>query len=151
MNHPALRTLKEIREHFKPIQNFNEVYKENQSKLNRIALWITNHVGSMGFFIIVFVWTIAWLGWNTLAPKDFRFDPYPGFVLWLFVSNVIQIFLMPLIMIGQNMQSDHSDARAENDFKINVKAEAEIETILENLESQNTLILQLMEELKKKG
>jgi hypothetical protein len=30
---------------------------------------------------------------NTLATEELRFDPYPGFVLWLFVSNMIQIFL----------------------------------------------------------
>ncbi len=37
------------------------------------------------------------------APKSLRFDPYPGFVLWLFISNMIQLFLMPLLLIGQNL------------------------------------------------
>jgi hypothetical protein len=26
-----------------------------------------------------------------------------GFVFWLFLSNLIQILLMPLIMVGQNV------------------------------------------------
>ena len=39
------------------------------------------------------------------APTDLRFDPYPAFVLWLFISNMIQIFLMPLLMVGQNLQA----------------------------------------------
>ncbi len=88
----------------------------------------------MGFFIIIFIWTILWLGWNTLAPKEARFDPFPAFVLWLFVSNVLQIFLMPLIMIGQNLQGRHAEIRAESDFEVNVKAEREIEAILMHLE-----------------
>ena len=83
------------------------------------------------------------------APAAARFDPFPGFVLWLFISNMIQIFLMPLIMIGQNLQSAHADARAEADFDVNTKAEEEIETILMHLENQNNLILQIMQRLDK--
>jgi uncharacterized membrane protein len=77
-----------------------------------------------------------------------KFDPYPAFVLWLFISNMIQIFLMPLIMVGQNLQSSHSELRAEEDFEINKKAEYEIETILMHLENQNDLILQILNRLE---
>ena len=105
------------------------------SPLDRLALWITLRVGSMGFFVIIFVWTVVWLSWNMLAPRAVRFDPYPGFVLWLFISNMIQLFLMPLILIGQNLQSQESDQRAKNDYKINLKAEAEIQAIRADLKS----------------
>lgn len=122
--------------------------KNQLSKIDKLALWITTKVGTMGFFFIIFVWTIVWLGWNMFAPQSTRFDPYPAFVLWLFISNMIQIFLMPLIMVGQNLQSRYAEARAEADFEINTKAEIEVETILEHLESQNKLMLQILEELK---
>jgi len=89
------------------------------------------------------------LGWNTLTPKDLRFDPFPAFVLWLFISNMLQIFLMPLIMIGQNLQGRHAEARADSDFEINVKAEREIEAILLQLERQNELILKILNQLMK--
>ena len=94
--------------------------------LNRLALWITTRVGSMGFFLAIFAWTVTWLLWNMIAPKGLRFDPYPGFVLWLFISNMIQLFLMPLIMIGQNLQGRGADERAKNDYKVNLRAEKEI-------------------------
>ena len=103
----------------------------------------------MGFFLIIFVWTVSWLAWNALGPRELRFDPYPGFVLWLLISNMIQIFLRPLIMIGQNLQRRHSDARAEADFEINTKAEREIETILQHRESQNELILKILPHLER--
>jgi uncharacterized membrane protein len=102
----------------------------------------------MGFFMIILLWTLIWLTWNTLAPAEIRFDPYPAFVLWLFISNMIQIFLMPLIMIGQNLQSRHAEMRAEADFDINTKAEVEIETILMHLENQNELILKILDQLE---
>ena len=101
----------------------------------RLALWITERVGTMVFFGIIFIWTVSWLLWNTLAPKAMRFDPYPGFVLWLFISNMIQLFLMPLLLIGQNMQGQRSEQRAKNDYNVNRKAEKEIEEIQNKLEA----------------
>src|SRR3954463_6549287 len=89
----------ELKKRREEILKKNEMEKKT-SVLEKIAIWITNHVGSMGFFIIIFTWTISWLSWNMLAPKNLRFDPYPGFVLWLFISNMIQLFLMPMILLG---------------------------------------------------
>lgn len=118
------------------------------SKLDKIALLITERVGSMRFFVIIFIWTLLWLGWNILAPQSLRFDPFPAFVLWLFISNMIQLFLMPLIMIGQNLQSHHADVRAETDLKINELAEAENETILIHLENQNEIMLRILKHIE---
>jgi len=53
---------------------------------------------------------------------------------------MIQIFLMPLIMVGQNLLGRHAEFRAENDFEINQKAEHEVETILLSLEKQAAII-----------
>ena len=132
MKYQKVHSIDEIKKLNRPANNINTQHKEKLSKIDKLALWITNRVGSMGFFLIIFCWTISWLGWNTLAPVPMKFDPYPAFVLWLFISNMIQIFLMPLIMIGQNLQSKHSELRAEEDYLINKKAETEIE-ILQHL------------------
>jgi uncharacterized membrane protein len=140
--------LSDIRKHRAPIRRVNIEHKESLSALERTALGITNRVGTMGFFLVIFSWTVLWLSWNTLAPESLRFDPFPAFVLWLFMSNMIQIFLMPLIMVGQNLQSRHAEARAEADFEINTKAEKEIEVILQHLEHQNDLILEILERLE---
>ena len=63
-------------------------------------------------------------------------------------SSFLQLVLLPLIMIGQNLQSLHAEARAEADFEVNTKAEEEIRTILEHLESQNKILLQQNEAMK---
>ncbi len=153
MNDNRLLTHEELKKEklHKQIRNVNIEHNKSLSRLERSAVWITNKVGSMGFFIIVFVWTIVWLGWNTLGPIESRFDPFPAFVLWLFLSNVLQIFLMPLIMIGQNLQGRHAEKRAESDFEVNVKAEKEIETILLHLERQNDLMLKILDRLENAG
>ena len=144
-----LVTSEELKKLRKPIKDVNVEHKKSLSALEKFAVSITEQVGSMGFFIIIFVWTLLWLGWNTIAPKAVRFDPYPAFVLWLFISNMIQIFLMPLIMIGQNLQGRHAEKRAESDFDVNVRAEKEVEIILMHLEHQNDLILKILDKMDK--
>jgi uncharacterized membrane protein len=140
--------LHELRRLRTPLRAVNIEHRKKLSPLERLAIWITERVGTMGFFLVIFVWTVVWLGWNTLAPGALRFDPFPAFVLWLFLSNVIQIFLMPLIMVGQNLQGRHAEARAEADFDVNTKAEREIESILLHLEAQNDLILKILRHLE---
>jgi uncharacterized membrane protein len=145
----ALRpmSLAEFKKLRTPLINVNRQQKEKLTPLNRLAVWITTHVGTMGFFLIILVWTVIWLGWNFLAPKTLQFDPPMGFVFWLFISNMIQILLMPLIMVGQNIQGDHAEARAEHDLEVNIRAEREIEVILEHLEYQNAALLKMMQKL----
>ncbi len=132
-----------------PIRNVNEVHRERLSKLDKLALFVTERVGTMGFFFIISGWTILWLGWNVLAPKSIRFDPYPAFVLWLFISNLIQLHLMPLIMIGQNLQGRRAEIRGQHDYDTDRRAEKEIETILLHLENQQDLIMQILRKIEK--
>ena len=131
-----------------PIRNVNTEHRGTLTTLERFSLAITQHIGSMGFFFIIFVWTLGWLGWNTLAPTDVRFAPYPAFVLWLIISNMIQILLLPLLMVGQNLQGRHAEARAKADYEVNTKAEREIEAILVHLERQEKLIMDILERVK---
>ncbi len=127
----------------KPLRDVNQEAKDRLSLLDRLAVWITARVGTMGFFLLIFSWSAVWLAWNFLAPKRFQFDPPMAFVFWLFISNLIQILLMPLIMVGQNIQGRHAELRADSDLEINVKAESEIEVILAHLEYQNELLIEL--------
>jgi len=133
-------------------RNANLVHEQGLSRLDRTALAITNRVGSVGFFLIIATWTIAWTTYNILASEIpalhwHAFDPFPAFVAYLLMSNVIQILLMPLIMVGQNLQSRHSEVRAELDFEINQKAEREVTATLLHLERNTALLLKVMEHL----
>ncbi|HSX09381.1 MAG TPA: DUF1003 domain-containing protein [Candidatus Saccharimonadales bacterium] len=148
-----IETLEEIKKEFPHLQNSNEIHKSRLSRIDKLGLFVTDHVGTMGFFFIILGWTILWLGWNILAPKALRFDPYPAFVLWLFISNLIQLHLLPLLMVGQNIQARHAEIRSDQDYQTDKKAAKAIEAILLHLEHQQQLLETLVdrvEQLEKK-
>ena len=145
--------LPRFRHEHPPVKNANDEYQKSLSPLDRLAVAITDKVGSMGFFFLIMVWTILWTGYNILASEVpalhwKAFDPFPAFVAYLLISNVIQILLMPLIMVGQNVQGRHTEIRAQLDFEINQKAEQEIMVVLRHLEHNTDLIIQLMRHLQ---
>ena len=137
----------EVRKRRRPLRNVNREVAEKVGRLDKLAVWITNRVGTMEFFLTIFVWTASWLGWNLLAPQKLQFDPPMAFVFWLFISNLIQILLMPLIMVGQNILGRHAETRADNDLEVNLKSEQEIEIILRHLEFQNAILITMLEKL----
>lgn len=120
-------------------RNVNVVYEKSLKTLDRLAIAITNRVGSFGFFLIILGWTVVWTSYNILASEFTSlhlraFDPFPAFVAYLLISNVIQILLMPLIMVGQNLQGRHSETRAELDFQVNLKNEISLTEVLRRLD-----------------
>ena len=145
----SITSIKELHEKYGEIKNVNVIHKNRLSNLEKLAIFVTNKIGTMGFFFIIFTWTVSWLGWNMFAPISLRFDPFPAFVLWLFISNLIQIHLMPLIMVGQNIQAKHAELRSEHDYATDRKAEEEIETILLHLENQQKIMLDILTRIEK--
>lgn len=136
-----------IKEEFGSPKNANKEHKNRLSRIERLGLSITNRVGTVGFFLIIFFWSFSWMLWNIFAPLEFKFDPFPDFVLWLFISNLIQINLMPLILVAQNIEAKHAQLRSEIDYETNKKAEREIEVILSHLESQGKMIEEISAKL----
>jgi uncharacterized membrane protein len=147
--HSEIKTLSDLRKEFDSVSDVRAHHRKTLSPLDGLAVFVTERIGTMGFFLVIFTWTILWLGWNILAPDSLRFDPFPAFAFWLFISNLIQLHLLPLIMVGQNIQSRHAEMRSEYDYQTDRKAEKEIETILLHLEKQQTMMLEILKRLEK--
>ncbi len=145
----VLPTLEEIKNARPILRDPKNETKLEMTPLERFAVYITHKVGSVGFFFLLVLWSIGWLLWNLYGPQELRFDPAPAFVVWLFLSNVLQLILLPLIMVGQNLEGRHSEIRAEADFEINKKSEKEIETIIAHLENQNDMLVHLIKKAEK--
>jgi uncharacterized membrane protein len=123
-----------------PIRNPVEEFRASLTRNQRFALWITERVGTIGFFYAICGWTAGWLGWNAFGPKPLRFDPFPGFVLWLFVANVLQLVLMPLIMVGQNLLALLSEKKAEVADEVRIQTTQEISLILTHINEVKALL-----------
>ncbi len=143
-------SLEEIRNARPILRDPNSEVRHEMTSLEKFALAVTHKVGSMGFFFILTLWSFGWLIWNLTAPLEWRFDPAPAFVLWLFTSNIIQLILLPLIMVGQNLEGRHAELRADEDYKVNKRAEKEIETIIAHLENQNDMLVHLIKKSENK-
>jgi uncharacterized membrane protein len=140
--------LEELRKLRTPLKNPYEEHKRKLSRPEKVAIVVVDKVGTAGFISIILFWTICWLAWNTFGPVEFRFDPFPAFVLWLFISNMIQLFLLPMLLISQNIQDKIMQERSNNDYEVSIKSEREIEVILEHLEYQNNLLEDIHNKIK---
>ena len=143
-------SLSELRQYRKPIKNDRVQHLKSLSASERFTVIIHNQIGSLGFFLFLIVWTILWLSWNIWGPVEYRFDPAPAFVIWLFASNILQLILLPIIMVGQNIEGRAAEWRAQMDFEVNQKAEHEIEIVIAHLENQNELLLELMRKIERR-
>jgi uncharacterized membrane protein len=114
----------------------------------RIGQAVTAAVGTMGAFYFFALCMAAWMFWQTEAHKPF--DPYP-FAFLLFLGNIVQLLLMPLIMVGQNIQTAHADARADADYEVNRRAEEEIEKLLAGLREIDLRTLEIVRRLEQSG
>jgi uncharacterized membrane protein len=146
----SLPSLEEVVRERRPVKNSFSATQETLSKTEKFAMYVTHHVGSVEFFTILVVWSFGWLLWNLFAPIGLRFDPAPAFVIWIFLSNVLQLILLPLIMVGQNLEGRHSNLRAEADYRVNKRSEREIEVIIAHLENQNELLLEIARKIDSK-
>jgi len=144
---PHLPSVVEILARPRPIRDVNAEHDESLSRLERLAIFINDHVGTPGFFFAIVLWTLIWLGWNVFAPRSLQFDRPSAFVLWLFMSNLIQIFLMPLIMVAQNLQNRHTQLRAESDFQVNKHSAEIIDVLLKYTEYQSLQLTAIAEKL----
>ncbi len=131
-------------------KNVNDLHKQKLGMQDRIALVITGAIGTMYAVYFFAIWMGGWMLWQThFAHKPF--DPFP-FAFLLFLGNIIQLLLMPLIMVGQNIQGKHAELRAEEEFNTTKSSYHDIEHVLERLDAQDQELLRqtkMLEELIK--
>jgi uncharacterized membrane protein len=94
----------------------------------RIADRIAAFGGSWTFIISFFSFIIFWIVMNLLWLNNKAFDPYPFILLNLMLSCLAAI-QAPIIMMSQNRQESKDRIRSEHDYKINLKAELEIQLL----------------------
>jgi uncharacterized membrane protein len=75
---------------------------------------IARYMGTAKFIVYMTVVIGAWFAWNTLAPRQLRFDPYTFTFLTLILSLQAS-YAAPLILLAQNRQADRDRLAMEED------------------------------------
>ena len=110
----------------------------------RIADAVAAMMGSWKFIIIQSAILLVWIVLNITAYVE-KWDPYP-FILLNLALSFQAAYAAPFIMMSQNRQQDIDRKAAENDYKINVKAELEIELLHQKLDQlRETEVMRLSE------
>lgn len=137
-----------------PVRNVNELAKSRQSAGQVIADKVAAVVGSWPFIIAQSVVLVVWMTLNVLlvvrasAPGGLKaWDPYP-FILLNLVLSFQAAYTGPVVMMSQNRQAERDRLAAEADYECNVKAEKELQVVLQQLEHQEQLTARLLERLK---
>jgi uncharacterized membrane protein len=99
----------------------------------RIADAVAATMGSWRFIIIQTTILVLWIALNITAWIA-HWDPYP-FILLNLALSFQAAYAAPFIMMSQNRQQDVDRQQAAEDFRINVKAELEIELLHEKLDA----------------
>lgn len=113
---------------------------EKPSFGQRAADAVARFAGSWAFIFSFISVMVIWMVLNILLAAN-AFDAYP-FILLNLVLSCIAAVQAPLIMMSQNRQEAKDRARAENDYRINLKNELIIDDLYKK-------ISQLLEEQKK--
>ena len=98
----------------------------------KVADTVASVLGSWTFIIVQTAVLFAWISANWLGAMR-SWDPYP-FILLNLALSFQAAYAAPVIMMSQNRQQDIDRKAAENDYKINVKAELEIELLHEKID-----------------
>jgi uncharacterized membrane protein len=113
-------------------KNAVEEIEKNLSWKDRLADRVAELNGSWSFIIGLVLVVLGWACFNSVKVLKDPFDPYP-YVFFNLLLAILVAMQGPLIVMSQNRQSMKDRATAETDFKVNLKNELNIETILREL------------------
>ncbi len=113
-----------------------DISKQFEKKLTfgeRLSDHIAEFGGSWKFLITFGAVIFVWIGANAVLLATRAFDPYP-FILLNLILSCLAAVQAPIIMMSQNRAEARDRLRAENDYKVNLKAELEIRHLHEKID-----------------
>ena len=120
----------------------NEALDATRTLGERVADRVAAIAGSWTFILIFLLILASWMAIN-VSQGTGAFDPYPFILLNLMLSTVAAL-QAPVIMMSQNRAAARDRAQADMDYRVNVRAEAEIAALkieMEDLRRQQMVAL----------
>lgn len=129
-------------------ENIEPGIESTLSTGQKLADKIAEFGGSWAFILTFFSFILIWMFVNIWVLTNKAFDPYP-FILLNLILSCLAAIQAPIIMMSQNRKEQKDRQRAEQDYKINLKAELEIKLLSEKMDHllvhQNKKLLEIQE------
>jgi uncharacterized membrane protein len=125
--------VKSVVHHESLIKDINREFDKKLTFGEKLSDKISDFGGSWSFIISFGVIILIWIIINTIVLLQRPFDPYPFILLNLCLSCLAAI-QAPVILMSQNRKESKDRLRAENDYKVNLKAELEIRALHEKID-----------------
>lgn len=114
-------------------ENINKKFEEQLTVGDKLADRMTSFAGSWPFIMMCLAFLIVWMLTNVYLLSR-PFDPFPFILLNLMLSTIAAL-QAPIIMMSQNRQALKDRIRAEHDYMVNLKAEAEIAALHKKIDA----------------
>lgn len=128
-----MEVVRSLAAHERLAENVERSFEAKRSFGDRMSDGLASFGGSWGFIGLFAGFLALWILFNLATAGVVQFDPYPFILLNLLLSCLAAV-QAPVIMMSQKRQEARDRLRAENDFKINLKAELEIRHLHEKLD-----------------
>ena len=125
--------IESLQQHEILASNIAEQFETKLTFGERLSDRIASFGGSWKFIISFGVVIVFWIAINVVLLATRAFDPFP-FILLNLILSCLAALQAPVIMMSQNRVEARDRLRAENDYKVNLKAELEIRHLHEKID-----------------
>ncbi len=115
------------------MKNLSKLKKSQISKGAQISDAVTGTVGSWKFILIQSFLLALWIILNVIGWIK-HWDEYP-FILLNLALSFQAAYATPFILMSQNRQSEIDREKAKQDLDVNIKAEMEVESLHQKIDS----------------
>jgi uncharacterized membrane protein len=143
-----VEVLSSLRENELTVRNINEQLAEHFTLGERVADRMAEFGGSWRFVLLFIALLAVWVVVNSLSVFGLRMDPYP-FIFLNLVLSCVAAFQAPIIMMSQNRQEKRDRLRADQDYKVNLKAELEVRLLTAKIDQLRNHQWQRLLEIQK--
>ena len=125
--------IESLQQHELLTENIEKQFERKLTFGEHLSDKIAEFGGSWKFIITFGSVIVVWIVLNVLLLLNRGFDPYP-FILLNLILSCLAALQAPVIMMSQNRAEARDRLRAENDYKVNLKAELEIRHLHEKID-----------------
>ena len=100
----------------------------------RLSERFARFLGTARFLVYMTVFVMSWVAWNSLAPRELRFDDFP-FIFLTLILSLQASYAAPLILLAQNRQADRDRISLNEDRAQNARSISDTESLTRELGS----------------